>query len=225
MTRRFAAAFCLWLTAAWAQEPPAASNSAHMARRVVIIKIDGLNADRLYESMRQIDPATGKSRLPWFSKIFLEQGTVFENFYTRGISLSAPSWSMLDTGDHAVIRGNVEYDRYTGRVYDYLNFFPFYLSYARSYRTDMPGVEVLDAAGIPLLIDHFQPSEVLQSFQLFQRGVRFTTLKRVLQDRFSSKTWVSLLENGFSPSLEEMLARRDRTRRFCGARQSRRALP
>jgi hypothetical protein len=26
-----------------------------------------------------------------------------------------------DSGRHTVIRGNVEYDRYTGEVYDYLN--------------------------------------------------------------------------------------------------------
>ena len=75
--------------------------------------------------------ATGKPRLPWFAHIFGDNGTVFENFYTRGISLSAPSWSMLDTGQHTIIRGNAEYDRYTGEVYDYLNFFPFYLGYAR----------------------------------------------------------------------------------------------
>ena len=119
------------------------------ARRLVILKVDGLNADLLYGNMREKDPATGKSRLPWFSHIFEENGTVFENFYTRGISLSAPSWSMLDSGHHGVIRGNVEYDRYTGHVYDYLNFFPFYLGYARSRAVDMPGVEVLDRAGIP----------------------------------------------------------------------------
>src|SRR3569623_621572 len=66
------------------------------ARRVVIFKMDGLNADLLYRTMREKDPATGKSRLPWFSHVFAENGTIFENFYTRGISLSAPSWSMLD---------------------------------------------------------------------------------------------------------------------------------
>ncbi|MDQ2844399.1 MAG: hypothetical protein M3Y72_25815 [Acidobacteriota bacterium] len=54
----------------------------------------------------------------------------------RSVSLSAPSWSMLDTGRHSVIRGSVEYDRYTGHVYDYLNIFPFYLSYARNREVD-----------------------------------------------------------------------------------------
>ncbi len=64
---------------------------------IVILKIDGLNADLLYRTMSEVDPTTGKSRLPWFSHIFAENGTIFQNFYTRGISLSAPSWSMLDS--------------------------------------------------------------------------------------------------------------------------------
>ncbi len=171
-------------------------------QRVVILKVDGLGADLLYDAMRETDPATGKSRLPWFAHIFGENGTVFQNFYTRGISLSAPSWSILDTGRHTIIRGNVEYDRYTGQVYDYLNFFPFYLGYARSREVDMPAVQVLDRAGIPLLIDYFRYPQIYQSFQLFQRGVRWTTLKNVLAHRFSSKVLFSMLEGIESPSLD-----------------------
>ena len=175
------------------------------AQRMVILKVDGLGADMLYDAMRQTDPETGRPRLPWFAHIFGENGTVFQNFYTRGISLSAPSWSMLDTGQHTVIRGNVEYDRYTGQVYDYLNFFPFYLSYARSRHVDMPGVEVLDRAGIPLVADRFQYSQIYQGFQLFQRGVRWRTLKSVLARRFSSKALFSMLEGLGSPSLDAEL--------------------
>lgn len=180
---------------------------AAQARRVIILKVDGLNADLLYRNMREADPATGKSRLPWFSHIFAENGVIVENFYTRGISLSAPSWSMLDTGRHGIIRGNVEYDRYTGYIYDYLNFFPFYLGYARNRQVDMPGVEVLDRAGIPLLIDSFPYPQRFQSFQLFQRGVRWTTLQHVLEQRFSSKVLFSMIESAGAPSLDEMLAK------------------
>lgn len=184
-----------------------AEPAVKVARRVVILKIDGLNADLLYRTMRGTNPATGKSRLPWFSHIFADNGVIFENFYTRGISLSAPSWSMLDTGQHLVIRGNVEYDRFTGHVYDYLNFFPFYLGYSRSREVDMPGVEVLDRAGIPLLSDRFSYSETLQGFQLFQRGVRWSTLEHVLQRRFSSKVLLPMIESAGTPSLDELLGR------------------
>jgi hypothetical protein len=175
------------------------------AKRVVILKVDGLGADLLYDAMQKTDPATGKSRLPWCTHIFAESGTVFQSFYTRGISLSAPSWSILDTGRHAVIRGNAEYDRYTGQVYDYLNFFPFYLGYARNRYVDMPGVEVLDRAGIPLLIDRFQYAEIYQGFQLFQRGVRWTTLKNVLASRFSSKVLFPMIEGLQSPTFDSDL--------------------
>jgi hypothetical protein len=164
-------------------------------KRVVILKVDGLNGDLLSDVMAEKNPATGKSRLPWFDEIFNRHGTIFENFFTRGISLSAPSWSLLDTGHHLVIKGNVEYDRYTGRVYDYLNFFPFYLGYARSRAVDMPSVQVLDEAGIPMLIDAFPYRDRYQSFQLFQRGVRWKTLQHGLTRRLSTRVLLSLLED------------------------------
>ncbi len=175
-----------------------------VTKRLVILKVDGLNGDLLYDNMRQTDPATGRPRLPWFAHIFADNGTVFQNFYTRGISLSAPSWSMLDTGEHAIIRGNVEWDRYTSHTYDYLNFFPFYIGYARKRQIDMPGVEVLDRAGVPLLIDRFRWDQTFDSFQLYQRAGRWTTLKQMLETRFSGRVLVPMLESG-APSYDETL--------------------
>ena len=192
---------CLVLALAIASLPNAWSAAA---RRLVILKVDGMGQDMLADAIAERDPASGKSQLPWLSRIFVEQGAVYENFYTRGLSLSAPSWSMLDTGHHTVIRGNVEYDRFTGEVYDYLNFFPLYVGYARAKEVDSPGVEVLERAGIPLLIDRFQFSQIYQSFQLFQRGVRWETLQAVLKRKFSSKAIFSMLE-GATPSYDSLL--------------------
>src|SRR5450631_3389430 len=96
-------------------------------KRVVVIKLDGVPHDVLERELEHLNPATGKSSLPWMDRIFALQGTRLENFYVRAISLSAPSWSTLDTGLHLQIRGNAEFDRYTYHVYDYLNLFPFYL--------------------------------------------------------------------------------------------------
>jgi hypothetical protein len=176
-------------------------------KRLVMLKVDGLNQDLLYRYMMEKDVQSGKSRLPWFSHVFLgDNGVVFRNFYVRGISLSAPSWSMLDTGQHAVIRGNAEFDRYTGQVYDYLNFFPFYIGYARNRAVDMPGVEVLDRCGIPLLIDRFDYPQILQSFQLFQRGVSWTTLKDSLLRSVSGKALFSMLESAAPLSLSSSLS-------------------
>lgn len=164
-------------------------------QRLVLLKVDGLGADLLFQTMQEINPATGKSWCPWLTEIFANNGVIFDNFYVRGISLSAPSWSMLDTGQHLLIKGNVEYDRFTGRVYDYLNFFPFYLGYARSREVDMPSVRVLDEAGVPLLSDRFTYHERRQSFQLFQRGVRWKTLQHGLERRFSTSKLLSLIED------------------------------
>ena len=175
-------------------------------KRVVILKVDGLNGQLLQDTMQRRDPISGKSLLPWFSHVFEEQGVVFRNFYTRGISLSAPSWSMLDTGQHSVIRGNVEYDRYTGHIFDYLNVFPFYFGYARGQAVDMPGVEVLDRAGIPLLIDRFRYEQVFQSFQLFQRGVSWNTLIQALSRSFSGQALFSLVESAAPLSLSSSLS-------------------
>ena len=154
-------------------------------KRVVIIKLDGVPDNVLERELARVDPLTGKSTLPWMDRVFAQGGTRIDNFYVRGISLSTPSWSMLDTGQHLQIHGNAEFDRYTGHVYDYMNFFPFYLGYARSHKVDMPGVEVLDDQKIPLLIDRFPYPAIYQSFQLYQRGVRWETLKDAVPQHFS----------------------------------------
>src|SRR4249919_1999272 len=129
------------------------------AQRLVLIKIDGLPHRLVDEFANEIDPETGKSRLPWVRHVFYENGARVDNFYTRGMSLSAPSWSMLDTGQHLQVKGNVEFDRLTLHAYDYLNFIPFYFENLAQQHVDMPGVEVLDELGTPLLIDAYPHRE------------------------------------------------------------------
>ena len=161
--------------------------SAETAKRLIVIKIDGLPADFLERYIDSKEPDGGRYLLPWFHHIFIERGTWIQNFYVRSISLSAPSWSMLESGQHLAIRGNAEFDRYYGRVYDYLNFFPFYVGYARSRRADMPAVEVMDESGIPLLADQFPFASRYQSMELFQRGVHWQTLGATLKSRIAAQ--------------------------------------
>jgi hypothetical protein len=40
------------------------------AKRVVVIKVDGLPYEMVDRFARETDPETGKSRLPWFDHIF-----------------------------------------------------------------------------------------------------------------------------------------------------------
>jgi hypothetical protein len=162
----------IWLltTTAWAG-----------AGRIVIIKADGLPGYLLEDVVNQKNDETGQWELPWIRKVFFEGGVEVANFYTRGISVSAPSWSAIETGHDPIIRGNVEFDRYSLHVYDYLNFFPFYFRNALSRQVDMPGVEVLDSVGTPMVSDAFPPEQRYQGFQLFQRGVRWNSITASLK--------------------------------------------
>jgi hypothetical protein len=158
------------------------------SKRVVVIKADGLPHATVERFVRERNPRTGKSLLPWIAHVFYERGTRLENFYTRGMSLSGPSWSLLDTGQHLQIKGNVEFDRLTLHSYDYLNFIPFWLANAGGLRVDMPGTELLDELGLPLFADAYPYDERYLSFQLYQRGARWTTLQRGLQNRLTSRS-------------------------------------
>ncbi len=153
-------------------------------KRVVVIQCDGLPYDVVDRFVRERDPRSGKSQLPWFDYIFYQRGTRLANFYVRGMSLSAPSWSLIDTGQHLQIKGNVEFDRYTLQSYDYLNFIPFYVQATIGRRVDMQGVEVVDAIGIPLLSDAYPHSERHATFSLFQRGPRYLTFGKALENKF-----------------------------------------
>ena len=160
------------------------AGSSAQTKRFVVIKCDGLPFDFVDRLVKERDPASGKSQLPWIDHIFYQQGTRLSNFYVRGMSLSAPSWSLLETGQHLQIKGNVEFDRYTLHSYDYLNFFPLYVAGAVGARIDMPAVEVLDSLGVPLMTDAYAHDERYMTFSLFLRGPRYSTLQDSLQNRF-----------------------------------------
>src|SRR5688572_714316 len=159
------------------------SSAVAQPKRLVIIKCDGLPADMVDRLARQRDPQSGKSVLPWIDHIFYQRGARLSNFYVRGMSLSAPSWSLLETGQHLQIKGNVEFDRYTLHSYDYLNFFPLYMAGIVGARIDMPAVEVLDSLGLPLLTDAYAHDERYTTMSLFMRGPRYATFQSGLQNK------------------------------------------
>ncbi len=160
------------------------SSSVAQANRIVIVKCDGLPQNMVERFVRERDPRTGKSQLPWIDHIFYQRGTRLANFYVRGMSLSAPSWSLLETGQHLQIKGNVEFDRYTLHAYDYLNFIPFFIARIGGLRVDMPAVEVLDSVGTPMLTDAFAHNERYVGMGLFQRGGRLITFQKSLENKF-----------------------------------------
>ena len=153
-------------------------------KRLVVIKCDGLPYDVVDRLVKQHDAQSGKSVLPWIDYIFYQRGARLSNFYVRGMSLSAPSWSLLETGQHLQIKGNVEFDRFTLHSYDYLNFFPLYLAGINGSRIDMRAVEVLDSLGVPLLSDAYPHNERYITYSIFLRNPRYSTLQNSLQNRF-----------------------------------------
>jgi Type I phosphodiesterase / nucleotide pyrophosphatase len=153
-------------------------------KRLVVIECDGLPSDLVDRMVKQRDPQSGKSVLPWIDHIFYQRGARLSNFYVRGMSLSAPSWSLLKTGQHLQIKGNVEFDRYTLQSYDYLNFWQLYVGGISGSRVDMRAVEVLDSLGIPMLSDAYPHNERFVNYSLFLRGPRYSTLQNSFQNRF-----------------------------------------
>src|SRR3982750_1529836 len=172
-----ALSLCLWLVFS-------ATCLQAQATRLVIVKLDGVPYDTVDQYVQRRDARTGKSQLPWLDYIFYQRGTRLENFYVRGLSLSGPSWSLLDTGQHLQIKGNVEFDRYTLHAYDYLNLIPFFVNGASGKQVDMPGVEVLDSLGVPLLMDSYAHEEQYNGFSIYARGPRYLTFSNALQNRF-----------------------------------------
>src|SRR6266478_8324395 len=153
------------------------------AKRIVTVQVDGLPYATVDRFVKERDPRTGKSQLPWIDYLFYQHGTRLANFYVRGLSLSAPSWSLIDTGQHLQIKGNVEFDRCTMQTYDYLNFIPFYIDSTIGPRIDMVGVEVLDSVGVPLLTDAFPHNERFATLSLFQRAPRYITFQKALENK------------------------------------------
>ena len=178
----FAAAALLFFSAS----APAQTN------RVVILKVDGLPYDMVDRFVHEQDPLTGKSLLPWFDHIFYRNGTRIANYYVRGMSLSAPSWSLVDTGQHLQIKGNVEFDRDILHTYDYLNFLPFLVKQATRGNVDMPGTEVLDSIRVPILIDAYDNYQRLPGSQLYGRGARIKSIQLAAEAKFVRRNPIEL---------------------------------
>ena len=168
------------------------ATSQAQTKRVVILKVDGLPYDMVDRFVQERDPLTGKSRLPWFDHIFYSNGTRLANYYVRGMSLSAPSWSLVDTGQHLQIKGNVEFDRDILHTYDYLNFLPFLVKQATRGNVDMPGTEVLDSIHVPILVDAYDNYQRLIGQQLYGRSTRIKTLQLAAEEKFLRRNPVEL---------------------------------
>jgi len=150
-------------------------------KRIVFIKADGLSFDVVDRLVHKQDPYTGKSVLPWIDYVFYRNGTRLSNFHSRGLSVSVPSWAMLDTGQQSIIKGNLEFDRFTLEPYDYLNTFSFLLKDATGKATGTAASHVLDEFGVPVVSDAYLPSERFVSVQVTARELQSISPLRILK--------------------------------------------
>jgi hypothetical protein len=157
-----------------ASAPVESTRAATESRvRLVVIKVDGLSQETVDRFIDRVDRATGRYALPWIRRLFYDSGVRLEHFYARGISLSEPSWAIIDTGHEPLVKGNFEVDRRTGWASDHLNTVAIYYEVAKKRRVYPDAVEALDAAGIPLVSDAFRFEERETGIQLVRRGTKF----------------------------------------------------
>ncbi len=168
----------LVLVATASGSSPALSSST-TETRIVVIKVDGLPQSAVDKYVSRVDQRTGRSVLLWIRHLFYDGGIRVANFYSRGISLSEPSWAIIDTGQHSIIKGNFEVDRNTGDSIDHLSFVGFYADSVRSRRVFPSGVEALDAARTPMTSDAWQFEDRDTGIQLLRRGTRWFDLLKV----------------------------------------------
>src|SRR5215210_7758304 len=57
------------------------TTASAQAKRVVILKVDGLQPDIVERVVRERDERTGKSSLPWIEHVFYGRGVRLQNFY------------------------------------------------------------------------------------------------------------------------------------------------
>lgn len=170
-----------------------ASPPSWASHRLVILKFDGLPADFIERFVREENPATGRSYLPWIHRVFYQDGVIFENFYVRGLSESCPSWTMLATGQHQSLKSNVEMDRATGRVEDYLNTILTQIETFIGRRVSPRPVEILDELDIPLLEDAYDFENQRAGLELIRRGTSWLALAKGGKEHFGLSSADDLL--------------------------------
>lgn len=164
---------------AWDTRAVASAQEPELPTRLIVMKFDGLPQEAVDRYVARIDPRTGRSVLPWIARLFYQGGVRFENFYSRGASLSETSWAILDTGQHSVVKGNFEADRSVGTSAFHLDLVSFYYDVFRSHRVYPQAVESLDESGTPLVSDAFRFEERETGLQLLRRGTKFYDMLKI----------------------------------------------
>ena len=148
----------------------------------MLLKVDGFPFATVDRFVRERDPQTGKSRLPWFDHIFYQNGTRL-NQLLRARHESVGPLVVFDR--HRPASANQRQCRIRSRHSSHLRLPEFHAVLLQAgvsrQSTDMPGTEVIDSLGLPLLMDAYDNYQRLPGSQLYGRGVALGTLQRAGQ--------------------------------------------
>lgn len=189
--RRFRPVRFCWLLAsiqlagltAWSASPEEAG------ARLILVKIDGMPG-LLLEAM--LDPGSAAARrlpdpamfqlayrracqatgreilLPNLTHYFSRQGIRCE-MRSSTLTLSGPSWAVIDTGQPGIVKTNSYFNRYSGLLRNYLDQFREVYGLALGQTKRTTALWQLDLLGIPVMADAFPPRRTWQSIQLYCR--------------------------------------------------------
>lgn len=172
-----------------AAEPPASSETPRP--RLLIIKVDGLSPWLLDALIDPDDPAkldrlpdpegfwraiemfreeTGQQvLLPNLKHYFYDQGVRAENMFAATITLSAVSWSVIETGQPSVIKEHMTFDRHTSYMRGHLDGLRDTLEIVAGRSRKTSALWQLDQVGVSPFSDAFNPLRRYEIPQLFYR--------------------------------------------------------
>ncbi|GEM_PF-3359661 len=181
-----------WMCVVLIGLPPTTwSQTRTFPKRLVLIEADGLPPDLLAATAFPEDDAlvnrlpyaeefrravrvyraqTGREIiLPNVRKYFFEEGVFFQNMFTATLSLSAVSWSVINTGQPSVVKGHGTFSRDTCYLRSYLDGFRDALDAIWRRGEKTAALWHLDQVGVSPMFDAYDPWRAWTSPQIYRR--------------------------------------------------------
>ncbi len=192
-------------------------------KRLILMKSDGLPPDMLAamtfperqdlwdrlpygeEYRKQVDiylKQTGKQiLLPNIRKYLFEDGVWVSNTYSETLTLSAVAWSVIETGQHSVVKGHGTFSRDTAYLRSHLDGFRDTLDALKYRGGKTSALWTLDQVGVSLMLDAYDLERTWTSPHIYRRiGNRDLLLEM-------GKRWLDNYKDGFGNIVRSHLSR------------------
>lgn len=164
--------------------------SREQRARIILLKVDGLPGllieaalapqsdavlrlpypGRFREDFRATQTLVGREELlPNIREYFVRRGVRAETIFTGTMSLSAPVWAQIDSGQPSIIKRNYYFNRASGASGVFLNGLIDSAGKLIKGSGRTHALWELDLLGIPILPDAFPPERVWSSLQILSR--------------------------------------------------------